>query len=172
MGFARLAALAACVLFAATTTATAIEAPSSNPSMGPSGLPVPRFVSLKTEGANGRRGPGLEHRIDWIYQRAGLPFQVTGESGPWRRVRDPGGAQVWIHESNLQGRRTVIVQSAGDQPLRSGPRANSRVLARLAPGVVAGFTGCQGEWRRVTVGGRVGWVPAETVWGGGDCAGL
>lgn len=164
MGFARSAALAACVLSCAATVASAVE--------GPSGLPVPRFVSLKVEGANGRRGPGLDHRIDWIYQRAGLPFQVTGESGPWRRVRDPGGAQVWIHESNLQSRRTVMVQSESDLALRSSPRAGSRVLAQLAPGVVAGFTGCRGDWRRVTVGGRVGWVPAETVWGGADCSGL
>lgn len=163
MGFPRSAALAAVLLLVASAAA-AVE--------GSSGLPVPRFVSLKTEGANGRRGPGLEHRIDWIYQRAGLPLLVTGESGPWRRVRDPGGAQVWMHESNLQSRRTALVQTETDLPLRAAPRPGARVLARLAPGVVAGFTGCRGDWRRITVGGRVGWVPAAALWGAEDCRGL
>jgi SH3-like domain-containing protein len=55
------------------------------------------YVSLGTESAYGRHGPGFEHRIDWVYERAGLPFMVTGVSGPWRRLQDPGGAQVWMH---------------------------------------------------------------------------
>jgi SH3-like domain-containing protein len=82
-----------------------------------SNLPVPRFVSLKTEGANGRHGPGVDHRVDWIYEHAGLPLQVTGESGPWRRVRDPGGAEVWM-------RRTWT--SAAPCMSRSKPRCATR----------------------------------------------
>ena len=70
----------------------------------------PRFVSLKTEGVEGRHGPGLEHRVDWIYERAGLPVQVLAESGAWRRVRDPDGAEVWMHAQNLDARRTVYVR--------------------------------------------------------------
>ena len=42
---------------------------SGTPAIGAdSNLPVPRFVSLKAEGANGRHGPGLGHRVDWIYE--------------------------------------------------------------------------------------------------------
>ena len=75
---------------------------ADTPSVGTdSNLPVPRYVSLKTAGANGRHGPGLEHRVDWVYERAGLPLQVTGESGPWRRVVDPDGDTVWMHAQNL-----------------------------------------------------------------------
>ena len=33
-------------------------------------LPLPRFVSLKTNEANARRGPDLSHRIDWVYKTA------------------------------------------------------------------------------------------------------
>lgn len=134
-----------------------------------SNLPVPRFVSLKTQGANGRHGPGVEHAVDWIYERADLPLQVTGESGPWRRVRDPDGAEVWMHAQNLQPRRTVYVTEAA--VLRRMPRENAQTVAYLAPGVIAGVTGCDGEWRRVTVGGRLGWVENSALWGG-DCAGL
>jgi SH3-like domain-containing protein len=131
-----------------------------------SNLPVPRFVSLKTSGANGRHGPGLEHRVDWIYERIGLPLQVTGESGPWRRVVDPDGATVWMHAQNLDQRRTVYVR----QPvtLRRGARESAQTVAYLQPGVVGALTGCEGDWRRVAVGGRVGWVQSEALWGG-DC---
>ncbi|MET0183469.1 MAG: SH3 domain-containing protein [Caulobacterales bacterium] len=166
----RSAALAA-VLVLGVTAANA--ASSVNPQTGTdSHLPVPRFVSLKAEGVNGRRGPGLDHKIDWIYERAGLPLQVTGESGPWRRVRDPGGAQVWIHKMNLEERRTAMIQAQGDIPLRQRPSENARPVAVLAPGVIGGFTGCDGEWRRITIGGRVGWAPKEALWGAESCADL
>jgi SH3-like domain-containing protein len=160
-----IAALAAAsALFSLTSTA------ADTPAIGAdSNLPVPRFVSLKTEGANGRHGPGLEHRVDWIYQRAGLPLMVTGESGPWRRVRDPDGDEVWMHAQNLDQRRTVYVTRA--TAMRRTARAGGQAVAYLAPGVIGAVTACEGDWRRVAVGGRVGWVENAAVWGG-DCAGL
>jgi SH3-like domain-containing protein len=146
------------------------SATTGAPALGTdSNLPVPRFVSLKTPGANGRQGPGLTHRVNWIYERAGLPLQVTGESGPWRRVRDPDNAEVWIHAQNLDQRRTVYVSEATS--LRRNPNSASATVAYLAPGVVGAVTGCNGEFRRVAVGGRVGWVENASLWGG-DCTGL
>jgi SH3-like domain-containing protein len=137
-----------------------------------SGLPVPRFVSLKDETANARRGPSTSQPILWVYQRRDLPLQVTGESGPWRRVRDPDGTEVWMHKQNLDPRRTVYVrpQNAADAPLRAEPREGARPVAYLAEGVVGRLTGCEGEWRRVTVGGRVGWIEASALWAAGDCS--
>ncbi len=156
-----------CILFGAV--AQAADPPRRGPD---SGLPVPRMVSLNADEANGRRGPGLDHDIAWIYERAGLPLEVTGESGPWRRVRDPDGAEVWMHGSNLQNRRTAMVRGEGDALMRHRPRAAAKVAARLAPGVVGALTACDGEWRRLAVGGRVGWVEADRLWGAEDCAGL
>lgn len=135
-----------------------------------SNLPVPRFVSLKTEGANGRHGPGTEHKVDWIYERVGLPLQVTGESGPWRRVRDPDGAQVWMHAQNLDTRRTAYVRVAAT--LRRTAREGSTAVAYLSPGVVGALTGCEGAFRRVAIGGRIGWVERDALWGADDCTGL
>lgn len=144
-------------------------AASTTPAVGPdSNLPVPRFVSLKGENANGRRGPGLEHRIDWIYARDGLPLQVVAESGPWRRVRDPDGTEVWMHAQNLDQRRTAFVRAATQ--LRRRPGAGT--AAYLAPGVIGAVTGCEGEWARFAVAGRVGWVERAALWGGDDCTNL
>ena len=130
----------------------------------------PHFVSLRTEGANGRRGPGLEHRIDWIYERIGLPLQIVGESGPWRRVRDPDGAEVWMPAQNLDARRMAYVGTGGD--LRRQPRAGAGAKAHLAPGVIGALTGCQEGWVRIAVGGRVGWVEQAAIWGAEGCEGL
>ncbi|MDX2274417.1 MAG: SH3 domain-containing protein [Hyphomonadaceae bacterium] len=151
--------------FSASAAPTSVLGPDSN-------LPVPRFVSLKTEGANGRHGPGLEHKVDWIYERVGLPLQVTAESGPWRRVRDPDGAEVWMHAQNLEPRRMAFVTDAADAALRRDPNDHSRIVAYLEKGVVGALTACDGEWRRVAVAGRVGWVKQDQVWGASDCSGL
>ena len=122
-------------------------------------------MSLKIEGANGRRGPSADQPVVWVYERVGLPLEVTGESGPWRRVRDPDGAQVWIQARNLDVRRTALVRGPRDVELRNAPQANAHIVAMLAPGVVGALTGCQDEWRRFAVGGRVGWVRADAIWG-------
>ena len=56
--------------------------------VGPSGLPLPRFVSLKADKINVRRGPSSEHQVAWVYQRKGLPVEITAEFENWRRIRD------------------------------------------------------------------------------------
>lgn len=156
---------------AAALVLLAANAAAEPPTLGPdSHLPVPRYASLKTENANGRHGPGLEHRVDWIYERAGLPLRVTAESGPWRRVLDPGGDQVWMHAQNLDPRRTIYV--AQPATLRRAARQDGHALARLSTGVVAAITGCEGDWRRIAIGGRVGWVEKAALWGADDCTGL
>jgi SH3-like domain-containing protein len=58
-------------------------------------LPLPRYVSLKTNEGNARRGPGLTHRIDWVFTRAGMPLRITAEFEHWRRVEDSEGVGGW-----------------------------------------------------------------------------
>ena len=76
--------------------------------------------------------------LAFVYERAGLPLLVLGESGPWRRVRDPDGAEVWMHMRNLDTRAMAYVRTAAE--MRRNPRPNSGVKARLDPGVI-GATG-------------------------------
>jgi SH3-like domain-containing protein len=128
-----------------------------------------RFVSLKAPGAEGRQGPGPEHPVRWIYEHARLPLQVIGENGGWVHVRDPDGAEVWMASGAIEERRTVYVR--GETALRRAPRPGAQTTAHLALGVIASITGCAGDWRRIAVGGRIGWVENSAVWGG-DCGGL
>lgn len=138
---------------------------------GPAGAEAEalQFVSLRGEGVNGRRGPGQEHRIEWIYQRAGLPLLVVGENGAWRRVRDPDGAEVWVHTQHLDARQMGYVRTATE--MRHQPRANSGVKAHLEPGVIGALTGCENGFARLAVRGRVGWVSAAALFGAQGCPG-
>ena len=63
---------------AADPTVTA-SISAENASIGPSGLPVPRFVSLKAEKVNVRRGPSSDHPVAWVFQRKGLPVEIVAE---------------------------------------------------------------------------------------------
>ena len=101
-----------------------------------------------------------------------VPLLVTAESGPWRRVRDPGGAEVWIHSVHLEDRRTVYVLGGrlGSAALRRAPRAKARVVAYLERGVVARLEACRGEWRKLAVEDREGWVEVAALWGAESCA--
>ena len=62
---------------------------ASDPNEG-SGLPVPRFVSLKSDHVNVRGGPNKDHDVAWVYTRPGLPVEITAEYENWRRIRDFG----------------------------------------------------------------------------------
>src|SRR6188508_2081233 len=73
------------------------------------GLPVPRYVSLKTDRVNLREGPSKDHRTAWVFQRAGLPVEIVAEYEIWRRIRDSEGTEGWVLHSLLSGRRTALV---------------------------------------------------------------
>src|ERR1051325_11006481 len=76
---------------------------------GTSGLPIPRFVSLKSDKVNVRAGPTKDHDVAWVYNRAALPVEVTAEFENWRRIRDWEGAEEWVYHSLLSGKRTALV---------------------------------------------------------------
>ena len=106
-----------------------------------SGLPVPRFVSLKSDKVNVRAGPTKDHDVAWVYNRAGLPVEVTAEFENWRRIRDWEGAEGWVYHSLLSGRRTALVAPLQEQGRAARRCATSRTprapsTAQLQPGVL------------------------------------
>src|SRR5919206_535976 len=115
------------------------------------GLPVPRYVSLKTDRVNLREGPSKDHRTVWVYQRAGLPVEIVAEYETWRRIRDSEGTEGWVLHSLLSGRRTALVTpwTKGDvQPVPLFERADERAetVAKLQPNVIANVKQCTGTW--------------------------
>lgn len=169
--------LRALVLIAATMAAGAAAAQSApEPNTGKAtGLPVPRYVSLKTDRVNLREGPSKDHRTSWVFQRAGLPVEITAEFETWRRIRDSEGTEGWVLHSLLSGRRTALItsQKKGDAtPVALQERADERaeVVARLQPGVITNVRQCTGSWCRIIVvlpGARdlTGYIRQDRLWG-------
>ena len=127
-------------------------------------LPIPRFVSLKGSVGNARRGPGLTHRIDWVFTHEGMPLKITAEYEHWRRVEDADGAGGWVHYSLLSGVRAVLVAQDMAQAF-SKPDDLSDVLYQSELGVVGKLLQCLPDWCRVAVEGEKGWVAKSALWG-------
>jgi len=134
----------------------------------PSGLPVPRYISLKFGKVNARGGPGDEYKLLWIYQVKGLPLQVVAETQEWRRVCDYSGAMSWIHRRTTEAQRTVLRTRAEDLQLRAHPSDTAAVSATLVGHALADLKGCKDGWCEVSVGHAKGWAPAGAVWGAAD----
>jgi SH3-like domain-containing protein len=133
-----------------------------------SGLPLPRFVSLKADKVNMHIGPTKNHEVKWLYQRAGLPVEITAEFENWRRIRDSDGTEGWVYHSLLSGRRTgVVTAKSKDEliPLYERADARSTVIAQLQPGVLGSVKRCSGGWCRMYGQGFDGWIPQERLWG-------
>jgi SH3-like domain-containing protein len=133
-----------------------------------SGLPVPRYVSLKSDHVNVRAGPTKDNDVAWVYTRAGLPVEITAEFENWRRVRDSEGAEGWVYHSLLSGRRTAVVTMKHKDdlaPIYDRAESDSAVVARLQAGVVAQVKKCTASWCRVSGNGFDGWIQQERLWG-------
>src|SRR6476646_2639569 len=147
-------------------------APAATAADGPvgsvSGLPIPRFVSLKSDRVNVRGGPNKDQDVRWVYTRAAMPVEITAEFENWRRIRDWEGAEGWVYHSLLSGRRTAVVvpKNKGELvPLYESADLKSAVSARLQSGVLGTLRSCNGSWCQFSGKGFDGYVRQERLWG-------
>lgn len=160
--------LRALAALAAVTLLIVAAAPARAGNDTTSSLPVPRFVSLKTDRVNVRGGPDKDHDVTFIYTRIGWPVEITAEFENWRRVRDSDGSEGWVYHSMLSGKRMAVVRlkaGADLAPLRAKPDAQSSVTARLQSGVLGTVKQCTGTWCRLVGEGFDGWVEQSRLWG-------
>lgn len=136
------------------------------------GLPVPRFVTLKAKKINLRVGPGQDYAVSWRYLKSGLPVEVTQEYENWRRIRDADGAEGWVFHSLLSGDRSAIaapwMRDKGKDVfvnMRTDAGNNGQVVAKLQPGVVVKLDECNGEWCHAEAKDIEGWVSQAEIWG-------
>lgn len=153
----------------AVAPATAADPPRKETATG---LPLPRFVSLKADKVHVRLGPGTDHKIAWVFQQAGLPVEVIQEFETWRRVRDSEGAMGWVFHAMLSGRRTVLILpwetkdgKSVQAELRSSGSASSPAVALVEAGVLANVRSCDGSWCEISVGAHAGHIEQKKLWG-------
>jgi len=167
----RCAIALAAALFLAVAPASDVSAQGAAggaPKLGPSGLPLPRFVSLKAGRVNVRVGPGQDYRVSWVFTRSGLPVEIVQEFDNWRRIRDSDGTEGWVFHSLLVGKRTAVVapwQSGDPLPLRAQPSDAAEITAYLQPKVVGLISTCEKGWCRLTDSRFKGWIQQDRLWG-------
>ena len=154
------------VLFCAVDTpfSTAFSTAQAAEKRGPSGLKLPRFVSLHSDEVNVRAGPGVRYPVKWVFVRRRLPVEITAEFETWRKIRDSTGAEGWVHRAMLSGRRSIVVLEK-QVTMRRSPKAGSPAVARLSPGIVAKIERCDPVWCNVETQGYDGWVRRDGIWG-------
>ena len=143
------------------------KSPEPDPNKGTvSGLPLPRYVSLRSDLVNLRAGPGTRYPIDWVYKRTGMPVEILREFDVWRLVETPDGQKGWMHEATLVGRRDLMI-TGSRQTLHAEANDSARAVAVLEPGVIGRIRSCDANagWCRVQVGEYRGWLPRDAFWG-------
>jgi SH3-like domain-containing protein len=156
------------LLAALLTFSTAIGPTRAGSDATASGLPVPRFVSIKADRVNVRGGPDKDHDVAFIYTRVGWPVEITAEFENWRRIRDSDGSEGWVYHSLLSGKRMAAVQLKAKTdiaPLHAKPDPASPVTAQLEVGVVGAVKACTGTWCHIAGDKFDGWVEQNDLWG-------
>ena len=149
-------------------TIAPVQAADSTTTGTATGLPIPRYVSLKPSDTPMREGPSKEHRIKWVFKREGLPVEITAEFENWRRVRDVEGTEGWVFHSRLSSRRTALVAPWSKEAtlkLQESDSENGAVVARLQPSVLANIETCNKRWCRINGEGFRGWMKQDQLWG-------
>jgi SH3-like domain-containing protein len=132
--------------------------------LNPSGLPIPRYVSLKSDEVNMRVGPGKRYPITWVYRREAMPVQIIEEFAHWRRIKDFEGTTGWVHKGLLDGARTAFIMDK-PQNLYARPDATSITVMRADPLVVGALKGCIPDWCLLDIEGHEGWIRKADIWG-------
>ena len=136
------------------------------PALAATGLPLPRYVSLRASEVNVRTGPGVRYPVDWVFHRHGLPVEIVAEFDTWRKIRDAEGAEGWVHRSLLSGKRTILV-TGKVRTLYRRPSMTAKAVAKAEANVVGKLVDCpeKSEWCRVDVGAYEGWLKRSNFWG-------
>lgn len=145
---------------------------------GASGLPLPRFASLRADEINVRVGPGQRYDVAWVYVQAGLPVEIIQEFDNWRKIRDFEGAEGWVHRNLLSGERTALIAPwlrEETEPLLARPDDGASVRAYAGAMVLVSIDECRSAWCAVSGqftpedGARPrdfgGWIAQDKLWG-------
>ncbi len=139
---------------------------------GASGLPLPRFVSLKSKSVNLRIGPSVDYAVAFRYMKPGVPVEIIQEYDNWRRIRDADGTEGWVNQALLSGDRTAVtapwMRGKGEGVfvnMRRDPQGTSPIVARMEPGVIVHVGECNGDWCHAETQGVEGWIAQSEIWG-------
>ena len=127
-------------------------------------MPVPRYVTLKSDEANLRAGPGLEYPVLWQYRTPKLPIRVDAEFGIWGKIVDHDGTAGWMHGSVLSLNRMALVKTDMAK-IHDSPDSSSTVIALAERNALMELHSCPKLWCRVKAANVSGWIRRQAIWG-------
>jgi len=146
------------------TFAAALAAAATSPLLAQE-RPLPYWASIAAGQALMRTGPDRTYPALWLYKRKDLPVKVLQVVGPWRRVQEQDGSAGWMLAQLLAARRTAVVVAGGLRPIRSGPSNDADLLWQAEPGVIGRISKCDGQFCRIQIGEKVGYIEQSAIWG-------
>ena len=141
------------------------------------GLPIPRFVTLKSNEVNIRKGPGRQYPIKYIYRRKHYPMKIIREFNGWRQVEDKDGTKGWLMHHLISSGKYVAVVSGGldskvdyathdhEALLFKYPEESSHPVLRMEVGVIAKLIECKADWCQIEIEKIRGWIKSKNLWG-------
>ena len=126
--------------------------------------PLPYWASIAAGQALMRTGPDRTYPALWLYKRRDLPVRVLQVVGPWRRVQEQDGSSGWMLATLLAARRTAVVVGRY-RPIVSDPSSDGRLLWQAEPGVIGRISKCDGQYCRIQIGEKVGYIEQSGLWG-------
>jgi SH3-like domain-containing protein len=131
------------------------------------GRPFPWYGSLKKSEVNVRSGPGVKYPILWVYMRPGYPVQVLTRYDNYYKLRDVEGEEGWTYIGMVSKKVTGLVGGQDPANLYHKEDTTSRVVARLAPGVIVDMESCTTSVTptlcKVETNGYKGWIAKERL---------
>jgi len=152
------------ILLSLFLTAPAFAQSKDNPFRS-TAYPLPRFVTVSSNEAYVRAGPGKKYPIQWVYKRSGLPVEIILEFDHWRKIKDYEGQEGWIHKSLLSGKRNAMINAQDTVSLFRKAEEGSRLIALLEPDVIVKIDQCNQICCRIEASGYKGWLAKENLWG-------
>ena len=132
-------------------------------------LPLPRYASLKTDRVNLREGPSKDHPTKWVYERAGLPVEITAEFEIWRKVRDSEGRRglgpAFASLGAAHGARHARTRQGENSKIYARPSESADLAATLQSGVIVNIRNCDGAWCLIDGDGFKGYIQQARLWG-------
>ncbi len=125
------------------------------------------FASIRASKANVRSGPGQHYPIKFIFHARGIPVHVISEYDNWNEIKDHEGQTGWVSKALITKRRSLMVVTSSNQNvnLHNKNSDKSRVLYYLKNFVIGDYLECEGDWCRMKVEGRKGWVKKAYLYG-------
>ena len=131
------------------------------------GLPLPRFASIKADEANMRKGPGEDYHIIWTFKKKNYPVKIIAEYKNWRKIKDHYNHVGWIHKALLIGKKSAMIENPKHTlvPLLDKPRKDANVIGYAEPFSIGSYTKCKGDYCVMEFNTVTGWVNKNFIWG-------